>query len=71
MFASSTLIGHVLRGLIGLGAIVTAILIGRQPGAVALILSLSLALISLVALRGCPVCWTIGLIETIRARRLR
>jgi hypothetical protein len=23
-------------------------------------------LLSLVAMRGCPVCWTIGLVETIR-----
>jgi hypothetical protein len=25
-------------------------------------------LLALVAMRGCPVCWTIGLVETIRQR---
>jgi hypothetical protein len=26
-------------------------------------------LLALVAMRGCPVCWTIGLVETIRQYR--
>jgi hypothetical protein len=33
--------------------------------------ALLLAPLGMVALRGCPMCWTVGLIETISAGRLR
>lgn len=68
MFASKSLFEHVLRGVIGIGAIVAAIVIGRETGAVALMASLALAGVALVAFRGCPVCWTIGMFETARNR---
>lgn len=68
MFASKTLVEHGARGLIGFGGIVAAVIVGRQPGGVALAASLALAVFSLVAFRGCPVCWTIGAAETIRHR---
>jgi hypothetical protein len=32
---------------------------------------LLLAPVGLVALRGCPMCWTVGLMQTISAGRLR
>jgi hypothetical protein len=35
-----------------------------QPGA-----SLFAGLLALVAMRGCPVCWTVGLLETIHQHR--
>jgi hypothetical protein len=49
---------------------------GGLIGSVALIpitgpISLLLLPVGLVALRGCPMCWTIGLIQTLSRDRLR
>jgi hypothetical protein len=62
MFASKTLIEHALRGAIGIGALWYAVAIAEtHPWA-----SLALGALVLVAFRGCPICWTIGLFETAR-----
>ena len=68
MFASKTLIEHGLRGVVGIAAISAAIILGRESGGAAVAGSLALAGVALVAFRGCPVCWTIGMIETARNR---
>jgi hypothetical protein len=68
MFASKSLIEHVARGAIGAAAIIAAIGIGREPGIIALLSSLGLAAVALIAFRGCPICWTMGLVETARDR---
>ena len=64
MFASNTLLEHALRGLVGIGAVWYAVLIttvhplgALAPGALALL-----------AFRGCPMCWTVGLVETASQR---
>ncbi len=59
-FASETLIGHLLRG--GVAVILFGWAIARQE--VHPLEALAAGAGALVALRGCPVCWTIGLIET-------
>ena len=69
MFASATFAEHILRGLTGLGAIAAAIWLGHTPGTAALVGSVGLGLVALCALRGCPICWTTGLIEMVRSRR--
>lgn len=62
MFASNTLIEHVLRGAIGIGALWMAVAItATHPWG-----SLALGVLVLLAFRGCPICWTIGLFETAR-----
>ena len=64
LFATQTLTGHVIRGAVAFALLYLAI--GQQhfhPVA-----SLLAGLLALVAMRGCPVCWTIGLAETIRQR---
>jgi hypothetical protein len=61
MFASKSIAEHVLRGLAGFGLIVAAGLLSPEHPFVALIA----AALALVFLRGCPMCWTIGLVETI------
>jgi hypothetical protein len=64
VFATRTLTGHLIRGAVAFALLYLAI--GQQhfhPVA-----SLSAGLLALVAMRGCPVCWTIGLAETIRQR---
>lgn len=65
-FASSSLPRHLLRGALGFGAL---------TGSVALIpalgfLSLLLLPVGLLALRGCPTCWAIGLAQTISRGKL-
>ena len=68
MFASKSLVEHAIRGVIGLSAIAAAIIVGRQQGVAPLFASLALAAVALVAFRGCPICWTIGMFETARNR---
>jgi hypothetical protein len=60
MFASDTLVEHILRGAIGIGALWLAVAIAAShPWS-----SLALGGLVLLAFRGCPICWTIGLFET-------
>ncbi|MGJ7415493.1 hypothetical protein AB9128_06490 [Streptomyces cinereoruber] len=66
-FASATVPRHLARGAIGFGALVGALVLFRAVGPVGLLL----APIGLVALRGCPMCWAVGLVETVSAGRLR
>ncbi|MFE8938060.1 hypothetical protein ACFYNX_11255 [Streptomyces sp. NPDC007872] len=66
-FASSTVPRHLARGAIGFGALVASLALLPAVGPA----SLLLAPIGLIALRGCPMCWTIGLVETVSAGRLR
>ncbi len=66
-FASTSLPRHLLRGAIGFGALVGALALIPVFGP----LTLVLAPIGLLALRGCPMCWAIGLIQTISRGRLR
>ena len=66
LFASRTLIRHLLRGAIAAALLYAAI--SRQDSAPGW--SVLAGLLALVAMRGCPACWTIGLVETI-CRRVR
>ncbi|MEO8155493.1 MAG: hypothetical protein ABI605_20690 [Rhizobacter sp.] len=63
MFASKTLTEHLLRGLLGIG-LTAAGLRGAEMTAWAWLL----LPLGLLMFRGCPTCWTIGLIETIYMR---
>jgi hypothetical protein len=60
-FASKSLLSHLLRGVIGVSSLYLALSIAKQSP----LLSLVLALAALLAFRGCPMCWTIGLGETL------
>ncbi len=64
-FASASVARHLLRGTLGMVAIIAAIRVAPESAAASLIL----AALALLALRGCPSCWMLGLIETISARR--
>ena len=62
MFASNTLSEHILRGAIGIAALGYALAIAEtHPWG-----SLVSGALALLAFRGCPICWTIGLFETAR-----
>ena len=64
MFASKTLTEHVVRGVLGASALVTSVVLASSHP----ILSVALLPLALVALRGCPMCWTIGLAQTLAAK---
>ncbi len=66
--ASGSVREHLLRGAVGLAAGVLAIVLFAVVGPIALLL----LLLTAVAWRGCPTCWTVGLLGTLaddRARR--
>lgn len=67
MFASQTLTEHVARGLAGIGMLLLAIFSASSRPWLALIAVPA----ALLLLRGCPTCWTLGLLETLQARRPR
>ena len=66
-FASKTVAGHLGRGLGAALCIVLALWLlsmsGFLPGAAAVASLVGAAML----LRGCPMCWFIGLVETISA----
>ncbi|MFJ3927659.1 hypothetical protein [Streptomyces sp. NPDC090022] len=67
VFTSSTLPRHVVRGAAGFGLLAAAVLLLPVLGAG----SVLPAVAGLVALRGCPLCWTLGLVQMLSAGRLR
>jgi hypothetical protein len=67
VLASSSVARHLARGVLGFGLIGASIALTVNVGPAALLL----APVGLVALRGCPTCWCVGLIQTISAGRLQ
>uniref|UniRef100_A0AAU2JNU1 DUF2892 domain-containing protein n=1 Tax=Streptomyces sp. NBC_00049 TaxID=2903617 RepID=A0AAU2JNU1_9ACTN len=66
-FASASLPRHLVRGALGFGALVGSVALLPAYGPVTLLLAPA----GLLALRGCPMCWTIGLVQTVTRGRLR
>ena len=64
MFASNTLLEHILRGFVGIAALWYAVTIAATHP----LGSLALGVLALLAFRGCPICWAIGLVETASQR---
>ena len=65
LFATRTVSGHLIRGAVAFALLYAAIgLHHAHP-----YWSVLAGLLALVAMRGCPACWAIGLVETIRQRR--
>jgi hypothetical protein len=65
-FASRSLPAHLLRGAIGFGLILGAVAATPVIGWPSWLMLPA----GLVALRGCPMCWTVGLIQTLSRGRL-
>ena len=64
IFCSRTVTQHALRGAAGLLLLTWALsYVALHP-----ILATGAAVLALVAWRGCPMCWTIGLLETVVRR---
>lgn len=70
MFASKTIAEHLVRGALGLASITVAIVAWpfATGGAIEIVGRALAALAALVMLRGCPMCWLYGLVETVVAR---
>ena len=65
-FASRTLLEHILRGAAAAGLIAVAITNAAESSLV----SGAAVLVAVVLLRGCPMCWMVGFVETLlRTRR--
>ena len=63
VFGSKSLFGHLLRGLTGFVAVYWAFMHQSEP-----VLAVLAVGVALVLFRGCPVCWTVGLMETIAGK---
>lgn len=63
MFASRSLWLHLAKGFVGFGALTVGVVLGSRH-----LWALALVPVGLIALRGCPLCWTLGLVETVVAR---
>lgn len=66
-FASSSLPRHLARGVVGFGSLIGSFALIPLVGP----WSLALLPVGVLALRGCPMCWTIGLVQTISRGRLQ
>jgi hypothetical protein len=64
VFGSRSVAAHLLRGAIAAGFLMGAV----QNGSSHPILAIAAIGVALIAMRGCPMCWTLGLVETIAAR---
>lgn len=65
--ASTSVAGHLFRGAVGFGLIGAGLALSQTVGPTALLLTP----LGMIALRGCPMCWVAGLIQTISAGRLQ
>lgn len=66
VFASKSLPEHFIRGALGLACLYIGYkLAGPAHSYMAFGTGLAFFGLSLWALRGCPVCWTVGLINTV------
>ena len=69
-FASKTIPGHLARGVVGLLALIAALVVASgQHGRLSPLLALPLLGLAVAMFRGCPTCWAIGLAETAACRR--
>ena len=64
MFASRTVAAHLMRGGIAAALIAWALLHQSSNPVFAAIAGV----LAVVAMRGCPMCWALGLVETIGNR---
>jgi hypothetical protein len=61
VFASKTVVAHVFRGVIAAALIVWALVHqSTEP-----VFAVAAGAAAVIAMRGCPLCWAVGLFETI------
>lgn len=67
MFCSTSVSIHLLRGLVALGLIIGAIY-SSSYGSIGLVFAVLAFVGAIVLLRGCPICWLVGLFETLHLK---
>ncbi|MGW6707992.1 hypothetical protein ACWGDE_24300 [Streptomyces sp. NPDC054956] len=65
-FASTSVPRHLARGAIGFGLLIGSIALVPVAGPATLLA----APLALIAFRGCPTCWMVGLAQTVSRGRL-
>lgn len=65
MFASRTILEHLIRGVVGFASILLVLLFTRHFRLPELLISLALIGLAIFAWRGCPMCWFTGLFDTV------
>ncbi|MFE9825425.1 hypothetical protein ACFYSH_25380 [Streptomyces sp. NPDC005791] len=65
-FAGTTVPRHLARGAIGFGLVIGSIALVPVVGPATLLA----APLALIAFRGCPICWMVGLAQTVSRGRL-
>jgi hypothetical protein len=61
MFASKTIAAHLMRGVMAAPLIAWALLHQSTDS----VFAVAAGAVAMVAMRGCPLCWTVGLVEII------
>jgi hypothetical protein len=67
-FVSASLGEHILRGVLAIGALVLAVVLFNLGAWYAIIGGGLLVAFAFVMFRGCPVCWTVGLVGTCKLK---
>ena len=67
IFGNKSILVHLLRGILGLGSLLIALKGYDLVGWPALLL----LPVALWMLKGCPVCWSIGLVESVAFKFLQ
>ena len=65
IFRSPTVAFHILRGILGFGVLAIALYYAPIVGWWALVPGIA----AFVCLGGCPMCWTVGLVDTVLRRK--
>lgn len=69
MFASRSLVEHLARGIVGIGAVWIVLAVPcAEPAWLDALGRIVLGVLAFVSLRGCPMCWLVGLVETAMGR---
>ena len=65
VFKSRTILGHLAKGVFGFGLLAIVLLYAPVLGWWTVLPAIG----ALVLFRGCPMCWAMGLIETVLDRK--
>ena len=65
MFKSPSIVEHVFRGVLGFGLLAVGLLYSDVLGWWTIVPLVG----ALLSFRGCPTCWTVGLVESVLLRK--
>ncbi|MFI7416993.1 hypothetical protein [Nonomuraea sp. NPDC049684] len=65
--AGTSLPRHLARGALGFGALIASVALIPWTGPVSLVL----AVVGAIALRGCPACWVMALVQLVSMGRMQ